>query len=86
MSVVSGVCGASGGAGRLAGQAGRLFKSRAVAPRSPGSRSPTMSRQAANFFEREPGRRRTIHTPQTPRSFSQNLLAWTGDASALVPG
>ena len=41
MSGVSGVCGASRGAGRLAGQAGRLSKRRAAALRSPAARSPT---------------------------------------------
>ena len=36
MSFVSGVVGASGGAGRLVGQAGGLFKSRRVIPRTAG--------------------------------------------------
>ena len=82
---------ASGGGCRLAGQAGRLFKSRTVLPRSPGTRSPTRIEIAGVPRERGSGspevwresakrttaRPQAIHTLQTPRSFSANLSSAT---------
>ena len=51
MRVVSGVGGASRAAGRLAGQAGRLSKSRAAALRSPAVHSPTRIRDTTTLPE-----------------------------------
>ena len=80
---MAGVGGASRSAGRLAGQAGRLSKSRAVLLRSPATHSPTSDQDtpvgargawvAAGWREsaqRATARPQAIHTLQTPRSFS----------------